>query len=218
MNFEITDKIAILRHDDGKANVVGHNFIDATNDALDKSERDANALVITGRPGMLSGGFDLGEFKKGPEASQALVNNGARMFLRIFTHPQPVIVACSGHAIAAGIFLLLSADTRIGASGDYKLGLNETAIGMALPVFALELAKARLSKRYQTIAPIQARIFNPQSALDAGILDEVVSSDTLMDTAMEHAQLLGSYPSAAYAANKMGMRGAVADTIRKSLE
>ena len=120
MEFELKETVALLSFDDGKANAVGHDFLDAMNAGLDRAEKEAQAVVIQGRTGVLSGGFDLKEFKKGAEASAQLINKGAHTLLRLFSHPQPVVIACCGHAIAAGGFLLLTADNRIGGAGDFK--------------------------------------------------------------------------------------------------
>ena len=217
MGFEIIEKTAVICMDDGKVNAVGYDFINAIYEAMDRSLEEANALIITGRPGMLSGGFDLGEFKKGPEATMKLVGEGARMMHRLFTHPQPLIMACTGHAIAAGAFMLLASDTRVGAQGNFKIGLNETAIGMTLPVFGVELATTRLSKRHVTQAMVQAQIYNPDGACAAGFLDEVVAAEEMMPRAMEHAAVLGGYSTEAYAANKLALRKPVAERIAASL-
>lgn len=218
IDYSQQGEIAILTLNDGKANAVSHRLVDALNEALDRATADAKAVVITGRPGLFSAGFDLKEFEKGEDATLALVDKGARMLLRVFSHPQPVVAACSGHAIAAGAFLLLAADTRVGVEGDFKIGLNETAIGMSLPPFGLELAKSRLSKRFQTAAVIQATLFDPSSARDAGFLDEVVTPDALMDCATQRAKALAEYPGDAYSANKLGIREESIATIRASLK
>jgi enoyl-CoA hydratase len=218
IDYRQQDNIAVLTLDDGKANAVSYALVDGVNQGLDRAAQDARAVVIVGRPGILSGGFDLKELGKGPEAAMALVGTGAAMLLRIFAHPQPVIVACTGHAIAAGAFMLLAADTRIGAQGDFKIGLNETAIGMTLPTFGLELGRTRLSKRYQTAAVIQAELFDPAGARDAGFLDEVVEPDAVLNTAVERATLLAGYPSDAYAGNKLALRKDSIAVIRESLE
>ncbi|NNL85224.1 MAG: crotonase/enoyl-CoA hydratase family protein [Myxococcales bacterium] len=217
LDFSQQGEVALLRLDDGKANAVSHAFVDAVHEGLDRSEKEAKAVVITGRAGVFSAGFDLKEFEKGQEATLALVDKGARMLLRIFSHPQPVVVACSGHAIAAGAFTLLAADTRIGARGEFKIGLNETAIGMSLPVFGLELAKSRLSKRAQTAAVIQATLYGPEQAQKVGFLDELVSPEEVVDTALERARALAEYPGQAYAANKIGIRADAIEAIRASL-
>lgn len=217
LDFSQQGDVALLRLDDGKANAVSHAFVDAVHEGLDRSEKEAKAVVIAGRAGVFSAGFDLKEFEKGEEATLALVDKGAHMLLRIFSHPQPVVVACSGHAIAAGAFMLLAADTRIGAQGAFKIGLNETAIGMSLPVFGLELAKSRLSKRAQTAAVIQATLYDPEEAQKVGFLDELVSPEGVVDTALQRARALAEYPGQAYAANKLGIRAEAIDAIRRSL-
>ncbi len=217
LNYQIEGDVAIVGLDDGKANAVGHNFIDAMNEGLDKALSDASAVMITGRPGVFSAGFDLKEFEKGPQATTALVNKGANMLLRVFTHPQPVVAACAGHAVAAGAFLLLAADTRVGTAGDFKIGLNETAIGMTLPVFGLQLAAARLSKRHQTASTIQGQLFEPGEALDAGFLDALTSADTLAEVALARATELATLPGDAYAANKLAVREPYLKVIQASL-
>ncbi len=217
MDYNQQGDVAVLTLDDGKANAISPAFVDAVNEGLDRAGDDAKSVLITGRPGMFSGGFDLKEFEKGPDATMALVNKGARMLLRIFSHPQPVVIACSGHAIAAGAFMLLAADTRVGAEGDFKIGLNETAIGMTLPTFGLELAKSRLSKRYQTAAVIQAQLFDPEGARDVGFLDEVVAADALIEQALQRAGVLARISNDAYAANKLAIREASIAAMRASL-
>ena len=218
MNYEQHGDVAVLHFDDGKANVVGHDFIAGMHRGLDQAEKDARAVVILGRPGRFSAGFDLEEIKKGQEAARELVTAGARMMLRLFSHPQPLLGACTGHAIAAGAFMLLSCDTRLGTAGDFKLGLNETAIGMVIPVFGLELARARLSRRHLTAATIQARMFNPEEAVDAGFLNQVVSADELQERTIEAAAQLAQYPTESYAGNKLALRESALERMRRALE
>jgi enoyl-CoA hydratase len=217
LNYSLENGVAVLAVDDGKANAVGHGFLDAVNDGLDKAESEAQAVLLTGRDGVFSAGFDLKEIQQGPEAAAALVNRGAQLMLRLFSYPLPVVAAASGHAIAAGAFILLAADTRIGAAGDFRIGLNETAIGMSLPVFALELSRERLSKRHQTASFIQAQLYDPEAAKQVGFLDEVVAPDQLLPTAMAQAAALGELPTEAYTANKLILRQAAIATIKDSI-
>ena len=217
MNYALNDNIATLTLDDGKANAVSHTLIDELNAALDQAETEASALVLLGRPGVFSAGFDLKEIQKGAEASAALVGRGAEMFYRLFNYPLPLIAGCTGHAMAAGAFILLSCDTRVGVRGEFKLGLNETAIGMSLPVFGLELARNRLSKRHLTAAVIQSRFFDPESAVDAGYLDETVEAGELEARCRELATALSALPTAAYARMKRDLRRAPLETIKASL-
>ena len=217
MNYALNDKIATITLDDGKANAVSHTLIDALNTALDQAESEATAVVLLGRSGVFSAGFDLKEIQKGPDAAAALVGRGAEMFYRLFNYPLPLIAGCTGHAMAAGAFILLSCDTRVGVRGDFKLGLNETAIGMSLPVFGLELARNRLSKRHLTAAVVQSRLYDPASAIDAGYLDETVDVGELEARCHELATGLSALPTAAYARMKRDLRQAPLETIKASL-
>ena len=217
MEINLENEIAVLTFDDGKANAVSHDFIDSMMEGLDKAESDAKAVVILGKPGMFSAGFDLKEIQKGPQEAAALVNKGAHMLYRLFSFPQPVIGGCTGHAIAAGAFTLLTCDTRIGAKGDFKLGLNETAIGMVLPVFGKELAANRLSKRHLTGAVIQAQMYDPEDAVDVGFLDELIEAGDVATRCMEVAAQLAELPGPTYAQQKLDTREASLATIKDSL-
>ena len=218
LDFSIEDEVAVLQIDDGKANAVSHAYIDALEAALERARGEASAVLIAGRPGLFSAGFDLKELQKGESERQALVNRGGHLLLRVFEHPQPVVVACTGHAMAAGALLTLAADSRIGARGDFKIGLNETAIGMALPVFGLELATHRINPRHLVTAVTQAQLYDPDGAAQVGFLDEVLAPEEVLDRARAVAAQLAELPSEAYIANKMGLRQAAADRIRASLD
>jgi enoyl-CoA hydratase len=209
----IEDGVAVLRLDDGKVNVVSHRLIECFHSGLDRAQAEATAVAVIGRDGKLSAGFDLTEMTAGIERTRALVGAGGRLLMRIFTHPQPVTVAVTGHALAAGALLVLSCDTRIGAAGPAKIGLNETAIGMGLPIYALELAQARLDPAHLTRAAVQAEIYDPEGAVAAGYLDEVVPADVCATRAIDEARRLGALPGSAYAHTKRGLRQAIADRV-----
>lgn len=217
MKYELRDSVAIVHLDDGKANAVSYDLMKFVNECLDRAESEAGAVVLHGREGVLSAGFDLKEMAKGADAAAALVGKGADFFLRLFALPQPLLIACTGHAIAAGGFMLLSADNRIGAAGDFKIGLNETAIGMTIPVFGRELAKARLATRHVTRAYVQANLYDPDGAVAAGFLDRVLPPDQVLEGAVTEAAALAELPSANYAGNKREIRAPFIATIEASL-
>lgn len=205
--YELTENIAVLTIDDGKANAFGPSMIATVDRLLDQALAEAKAVVVTGRPGIFSGGFDLNVIRGGdPDAAQAMRVAGTRLMMRLYGLPLPLVVAASGHAIALGAFCLLTADYRVGADGEFRIGLNETAIGMSLPPFALMLAKERLSKRYLTRATMAATMFSPREAADAGFLDAVVSSDDLRERALEVGRSFLKLDVAAYVAVKRGLR------------
>jgi enoyl-CoA hydratase len=120
--------------------------------------------------------------------------------------------------VAAGALALLAADARIGSQGDFKIGLNEVAIGMTLPIFAVELARHRLSKRHFQRATTQAELYAPAAAVDAGFLDRVASPESLMDVAFAEAERLAQVRQPAFANTKASVRAATLATIRDTLE
>ena len=139
------------------------------------------------------------------------------MLLKLYLHPQPVVVACTGHAIAAGALTVLVGDARLGAEGDFKVGLNETAIGLTLPLFGIEFARDRLSSRHFTRAVIQAEIYDPAGAVEAGFLDRVYAPEALTDRALAEARRLAQLPGEAYRNTKLRARRSVAEEIRRTL-
>jgi enoyl-CoA hydratase len=210
----IEDGVAVVRLDDGKANAVSHAVIDALHAALDRAASDATAVAIVGREGRFSAGFDLSVMTQGADATRGLVGAGGELLMRLFTHPQPTVAAVTGHALAAGALLCLACDTRIGSADlPAKIGLNETAIGMGLPWYALRLAEARLSVRHLQRSVLQAEIHDMPGARDAGYLDELVAGDALVATAVERARQLGGLPGQAYAFTKRRLRQSVADEV-----
>lgn len=217
ITLDIQNDIAHLAIDDGKANALSFALMEEFHTRLDKAEADAKAILISGRPGRFCAGFDLTVMRESPDKAGALVNAGGHLLVRLFANPLPVVVACTGHALAAGGLMLLSADTCIGAQGDFKIGLNETAIGMVLPVFGIELPKARLRQTHFTSAVIQGRMHSPDEAAEAGFLDTVVAPDTLLSTSLAAAETLTALPGHAYHGNKLLIRKQAIETIKAGL-
>jgi len=211
VHYEVRDHIAHATIANGKANALAPEVIAGLGAALSRAEdagsEEVGALVITGTPGMLTGGFDLEVMRSGPEAAGKLVTDGGELFARIYGSPVPVVIACTGHAIAAGSLLLLSADARIGARGPFRIGLIETKIGMVLPRWAVELAQERLSKRHVQDATVGARIYDPDGAADAGFLDSVVAPEAVAEAAVAEARRWAELPRDAYRGQVRMCRG-----------
>ena len=209
LTYEKLDEISIIRMDDGKANAMGSEMIAEVNEALDRAEEESRAVLITGRPGLLSGGFDLNVIRSGDAASiQSMINVGTKLLMRIYGFPKPIVMATGGHGVALGGFLLLAADYRLGAAGDYKIGLNEVAIGMTLPPFALMLAKSRIANQYLTNAAITANLYDPEGAVQAGFLDEVSDPEELMPRSIQKTQALAQLDPSAFERTKNDFRRA----------
>lgn len=220
LTTEIDGDVLIARMDDGKANVLGHEMLGGLQAALDAADADkkVRAVVIAGRPGCFSGGFDLAVMRAGQDATQGLVRAGAELCLRLYGFRLPVVGGCTGHAIAAGAITLMSLDTRIGAEGKFKIGMSEVALGMRLPVFAASLAQDRLSRPYLTSAAIQGELFSPGDAVKAGYLDRVVDAEQAVDAAIAEAHRLAKLPTGAHALTKELIRSRTIDHIRKTLD
>lgn len=218
LTFERDGDVAVITLDDGKANACGFAMLEAINVALDRAEAEARAVALLGRPGVLSGGFDLKVINGGDSAElQRMLNLGVRTLMRLYGHPQPLVTAATGHAVALGAFMLLASDYRLGVTGDFKIGLNGTAIGLTLPAFGIELAEARLSRRHLTQAAINAQLYAPQMAIDVGFLDEVVAAEFIRTRTIEKAQQLTKLDPVAFAATKRGFRAAMIARVLASL-
>jgi enoyl-CoA hydratase len=214
----IDDGAAVVRLDDGKVNVISHRVIELLHAALDRSLEEADAVAIIGREGKLSAGFDLTEMTAGIERTKALVGSGGHLLMRIYGHPQPVVLGVTGHALAAGALLALSCDVRIGGDGPAKIGLNETAIGMGLPHYAVELALERLSPAHLRRGAVQAEIYDAPGAVEAGYLDRVVPAADVERETIEEARRLGQLPASAYRHTKLALHRALIDRVEPNID
>ena len=216
--YTLEDKIAILQMDDGKANALSQTMIDTLLEALTRAEQEASAIVLAGRPEKFCAGFDLRVMMSGPEAATALLKAGSELLLRLYAASVPLVIACTGHALAGGALVVLTGDYRIGAQGPFRIGLNEVTIGLPVPVLAMELARERLSKRALTHATLLAQIYEPDAALAAGYLDTVVAPDEVMARARAEATRLAALPRNAFRMTKTRLRQKTIEHILSSLE
>ena len=159
VTYKKSGKIGTITMDDGKANAFSPAMIAAVNDALNQADADGVVVILAGRKGRFSAGFDLSVMQQGPAASAEMVRSGALLAERLLSFKRPVIVACSGHALAMGAVILASVDYRIGVEGDFKIGLNEVAIGMTMPWFGVEISRARLAPTH-----LDRAVSNPRSS------------------------------------------------------
>jgi enoyl-CoA hydratase len=211
--------VLVADFDDGKANALTHDAIDALDAAIDEAAASARALVIVGREGRFSAGFDLSIMGgTDPVAVRDLLGAGARLGLHVFGCPVPVVLGVTGHALAMGGILTTCGDLRVGAAGSYKIGLNEVAIGMPVPRFGVELCRDRLDPGWFTRCVQHARICDPEEAVAAGFLDEVVPLEDVRDRSIQVAEeLLSTISDAAFRGTRPNMRGALIDRIEADL-
>jgi len=217
LRYDLLDGIATLTLDDGKANVMSVAMLAAIRAALDQAEADQAVVVLQGRPGMLSGGFDLTVFKRDPKELFQMLKAGAELTERMLSFPFPVLVICTGHAIAMGAFLLLSADHRIGTQAKAKIQANEVQIGLTLPHFAIEVCRQRLAPAHFNLAAITALPYDQQQALAAGFLDELTSPEALPDILKRRTEHLRGLHMASFAATKLRLRGPALSALRAAI-
>lgn len=218
LRYDTNGPVATISMDDGKANALSPAMIEALHEALDRAQTDDAAVVIAGREGRFSGGFDLRIMMSGPDAARDLLTQGAELFLRLYEFPRPVVMACTGHAIAGGVLLLATGDHRIGARGDFNLGLNEVAIGMPVPILAHRLAFDRLERQAFVPAVLHAKLYDPESAVRAGWLDAVADPSSVLDEAVAVAARLAELSPSAYALTKSSIRRESIEHIRNTLD
>jgi enoyl-CoA hydratase len=203
LTYEEDGAVATIALDDGRANALSPEMQADLHAALDRAEAAGLVVVLTGREGRFSGGFDLGVMGAGGQAAADMVAGGFVLARRLLAFPRPVVVACTGHAIAMGAFLLTAADVRIGvAGGGHRVHANEVAIGMTLPRSAIEVCRARLTPAALTRALDIATPFTHEEAVGAGFLDEAVPADRLAARAREEAERLAGLVGAAYVGTK----------------
>ncbi|MEO7327405.1 MAG: crotonase/enoyl-CoA hydratase family protein [Minicystis sp.] len=218
VSYSLEGSTAIVRMDDGKANALSAAMIEALLGALDRAEKEAKALVLTGRPDRFCAGFDLRSMMAGAEAATALLRQGSDLLMRFYGTPLPLIIASTGHALAGGALLLLTGDLRFAGDGPFKIGLNEVSIGLPVPILAMELARDRLVAAELGKATLMSKIYAPEEAELAGYLDRVVAREDLLAHATKEAARLGALPRPAYSATKERLRGATIHKVRSTLE
>jgi enoyl-CoA hydratase/carnithine racemase len=219
VTYAVHDHVAVITFDDGKANVYTHDVLASLSESLDRAESDpaATAVLLLGRPGRFSAGFDLPTMTASAESMRALVAAGGRFVARLLLEPLPVVAACTGHALAAGALVLLAADHRIGAAGQWKIGLNEVAIGMGLPVWAIELARYRMpATEFDRI--ILGQTGGPEEAKAAGFLDRVVAPEDLVAEATSAAVDLAGLRTGAVRATKSRARAETAQRMLAGMD
>jgi enoyl-CoA hydratase len=220
VKYELRDGIARITLDDGKVNVMSSAMLDDIGAAFDRAEREAEIVVLrSARPGIFSAGFDLKVFASGDAAkSLEMVQAGAELALRLMAFPHPTIGVIEGHAYPMGTFLLLACDVRLGAEGPYRMGLNEVAIGIAPPSFAIELARSRVHPAWLSRTAVLGEMYEPADALTAGLLDRVVAPEAMDASLAQIIIALRAIHKPSHAVAKRRLRQGAMDAIRAAID
>ena len=218
VTYALDDGIATITMDDGKMNALSPTMFGELNAALDRAQADRAVVVLSGRAGVFSAGFDLRVLRAGGADSVQMVSTGFELAERLLAFPAPVVIACTGHAIAMGVFLVMSGDYRVGTAGAFKIGANEVSIGIIMPFFGVEMCRQRLAPAHFHRAVINAEIYTPEDAVGAGFLDRVVSAAELQGAAREVATQLAKLDLHVYSATKLRAREHALKAVRAAIE
>jgi enoyl-CoA hydratase len=218
VTYRLEDSVAVVDIDDGRANAYSMALLAELEAALDQAEREARALLIIGRPGRFSAGYDLAAVTEGLDSARTLLGTGGRTLLRVFNFPMPVVAACTGHALAAGALMLLACDRRIGVGGAFKIGLNEVAIGLALPRYPVELARCRLTPAAFTSA-LLGEVTDPSGAVEAGYLDAIAGGHRdAITVATNEAKRFAALSTVTVAQSKRNARGELVQALLDGMD
>jgi enoyl-CoA hydratase len=219
LSYTVDAAVATITMDDGKANALSPAMLDELGAALDRAESDpVGAVVLAGRPGRFSGGFDLGVLATGGVEAERMLRGGFELAERLLSFPRPIVMACTGHALAMGLFLLCSGDYRIGAAGDFKLQANEVAIGLTMPYPALTILRYRLTPSSFDRAVGLAEVFTPAEAVEVGLLERLADPDAVVPAARDAAASLLNLDSSAHASSKRRARATLLADLRAGIE
>ncbi|MGV9720001.1 crotonase/enoyl-CoA hydratase family protein [Nocardia beijingensis] len=219
VTYRLDDGVATIALDDGKANVMSERMLGAIAAALDRAEADRAVVLLTGRPRVFSAGYDLATFSRSADDIRRTLRAGGNVVHRLLGFPYPVVAACQGHAIAQGAFTLLAADVRFGVTGDFKLGLNEVAIGLTIPHYGVELARHRLTAPGFDRAANTGMLVGPEEARELGFLDLLATdAEDLRTRATAEARRLTGIDFAAHAGTKLRVRAQVLAAVRSGID
>ena len=214
-----SNDISIITLDDGKANAFSFEMLSRFNELLSAVPRESGSLIIRGRAGLFSGGFDLKTLATGDmEKIQKMVILGYKTLLELYSFDRPIIAAVSGHSIALGLFITCCADYRIAIDGQYMCQANEVRNNMDIPTQIMEILKARVNKNYFYPAVYHSDAYSMKDSIAVGFIDEVVSEEKFMERVMEKAKELSSLPHPFYANTKYFSQSEIIDKISSAIE
>ena len=220
VTYLLEDDIAEIRMNDGKVNVMSAEMLTDLHQAFEKAETEAKAVVLRSDiPGVFSAGFDLKVFAAN-DARQSLemVRAGALLALKLMGLSVPTVGVMAGHAFPMGTFLLLACDVRVGVEGTHRMGLNEVAIQITPPGFAVELARSRLHPAWLSRTVTLGEMFEPHDAVIAGFLDRVEKPDDADMVIRNISRTLAQMHQPSHVAAKLRLRRPTMDAMKSAIE
>lgn len=222
MSWRITEErgVAVVYMNSNNVNRQNDGFFGDLSEALDQldSKFPRHSVILTSEHKVFSTGFDF-DYWFSSIANNLVDKVGSdyakfkRVNLRLFTYPRPVVAAINGHAYAGGLITAFCCDFRIVVNQNANLTLNEVPIGLAMPSLFTEIIRYAIGTPVAVKATLRGRIYSPTEALAAGIVDNVVEPEKLMNEAIGLALELGGDRLTAYAFSKAALQAPILRTI-----
>jgi enoyl-CoA hydratase len=218
--YRLDEGVATITMNDGKVNAMSTGMLHDLGAAFDRAEKDRAIVVLrSARKDIFSAGFDLKVFAANdPKRSLEMVKTGAELALRLMSYPFPTIGVLEGHAFPMGTFLLLACDVRIGAKGKSRMGLNEVAIGISPPGFAIELARSRVHPAWLSRTVTLGEMYEPDDAVVAGFLDRAVPQNEIDRTIEEIVKAIRPLRASSHTLAKQRLRRATIAAMREAID
>ena len=218
VRYHLQNAVATITMDDGNANVISPQMLRELNKALDRAAKDKAVVVLTGREDVFCAGFDLKILKIGVLDALAMLVGGFKLSRRLLSFPMPVVIACNGHAMAMGAFLLLSGDYRLAAQDkDSKIVTNEVAIGLTMPLSGVEICRQRLAPAHFVRATLLAENYTPCTAVEAGFVDRVVPATEVLPQGVQFAERLTQLDMRAHYQSKLRARRQLLKALKSAI-
>ncbi len=219
-SYSFADGTAEIHLDDGKANVMSTDWLRAFSGLLDRAEKDeARALLVRGRPGMLSGGLDMKWLPtlRGAEARE-MVETFSGTMLRLWTFPIPTVAAVTGHAVAGGCIVASACDMRFAVDGPFRIQMNEVLAGMPIPTWAAVICQSAFPVPHVNHLLLLGRPFSPKEAHAIGVLHGLAADEEgCLAAARAAAKGFAAIGARQYAVSKARLRSALAEHARAAL-
>jgi len=209
-----------LRLNRPPVNALTADLMEALRQAMEAAAREGiPALVLSGAPGRFCGGLDLPLLVELDRDSIDAAWDELYSLLRALAYsPIPVAAAITGHAPAGGTVLPLFCDRRIMADGDFKLGVNEVAVGIPLPPVIVSGLRRQVGPRQAERLAVSGVLISPREALEIGLVDELAPAAQVVARAVAWCETLLALPREAMAATRREARADMAAIFARDLE
>jgi enoyl-CoA hydratase/carnithine racemase len=208
-----------LRLNRPPVNALTSELMIALREAIQGAERDAvRALILAGSPGRFSAGLDV-PLLLGlqPDEIAQLWRELYALLQVIAASPVPIVAAITGHAPAGGTVLALFCDYRIMAQGDFKLGLNEVAVGIPLPPVILGGLRRLVGARQAERLGVSGALLSPEQALAVGLVDDLAPAEQIAERARNWCMQMLALPHEAMTATRRQARADLVDLFGSGL-